>query len=117
MPMTTINREKLKKLQERESRRFVAEHPRSAALYKRAQRSLLGGVPMNWMKKWAGEFPVFVSKAKGAHFQCADGRDYVDLCLGDTGAMTGHSPDVVAEAIAKQVRQGITLMLPTEDAL
>ncbi len=68
-----------------------------------------------WMKKWAGEFPVFVTKAKGAHFTCADGKEYVDLCLGDTGAMTGHSPDVVAEAVAKRVRQGITLMLPTED--
>ena len=87
--MTTINREKLKKLHEREAQRFVAEHPRSAALYKRAENSLLGGVPMNWMKKWAGPFPVFVTKAKGAHFTCADGKDYVDLCLGDTGAMTG----------------------------
>jgi glutamate-1-semialdehyde 2,1-aminomutase len=115
--MTTINRDKLKKLQEREAKRFVAEHPRSAELYKRAQQSLLGGVPMNWMKKWAGEFPVFVTKAKGAHFTCADGKEYVDLCLGDTGAMTGHSPDVVAEAVAKRVRQGITLMLPTEDGI
>jgi glutamate-1-semialdehyde 2,1-aminomutase len=115
--MTTGNREKLKKLQEREAKRFVAEHPRSAELYKRAQHSLLGGVPMNWMKKWAGEFPVFVTKAKGAHFTCADRKEYVDLCLGDTGAMTGHSPDVVAEAVAKRVKQGITLMLPTEDGI
>jgi glutamate-1-semialdehyde 2,1-aminomutase len=115
--MTTINREKLKKLHEREAKRFVAEHPRSAELYKRAQHSLLGGVPMNWMKKWAGEFPVFVTKAKGAHFTCADGKEYVDLCLGDTGAMTGHSPEIVAEAVAKRVKQGITLMLPTEDAI
>src|SRR5499425_222590 len=72
---------------------------------------------MNWMKKWAGAFPVFVRHAKGAHFIDVDGRDYVDLCLGDTGAMTGHSPDVVAEAVARRVREGITLMLPTEDAL
>src|ERR1700730_16081226 len=115
--MTTINREKLKKLQEREAKRFVVEHPRSAELYKRAQQSLLGGVPMNWMKKWAGEFPVFVMKAKGAHFTCADGKDYVDLCLGDTGAMTGHSPEIVAEAVAKRVKEGITLMLPTEDGI
>jgi glutamate-1-semialdehyde 2,1-aminomutase len=113
--MATINRDRLKKLQEREAKLFVAEHPRSAELYKRAQQSLLGGVPMNWMKKWAGEFPVFVTKAKGAHFTCADGKEYVDLCLGDTGAMTGHSPEVVAEAVAKRVKEGITLMLPTED--
>jgi len=115
--MTTISREKLKKLQEREANRFVAEHPRSGELYRRAQGSLLGGVPMNWMKKWAGEFPVFVTHAKGAHFTCADGKDYVDLCLGDTGAMTGHSPNVVAEAVARRAKDGITLMLPTEDAI
>jgi glutamate-1-semialdehyde 2,1-aminomutase len=115
--MTLIDREKLKTLQQREGKRFVEQHPKSAALYQRAQKSLLGGVPMNWMKKWAGDFPVFVTKAKGAHFQCADGRDYVDLCLGDTGAMTGHSPEVVAEAIARRVREGITFMLPTEDSV
>jgi glutamate-1-semialdehyde 2,1-aminomutase len=114
--MTTIDREKLKRLQKREEQRFVAQHPCSAELYARAQGSLLGGVPMNWMKKWAGPFPLFVKHAKGAHFTDVDGLDYLDLCLGDTGAMTGHSPDVVAEAVAKRVREGITLMLPTEDA-
>lgn len=112
-----INRVKLQKLQERETARFVSEHPRCSALYERARHSLLGGVPMNWMKKWAGPFPAFVQNAKGAHFTCADGRDFVDLCLGDTGAMTGHSPDVVVQAAANRAREGITLMLPTEDAL
>jgi glutamate-1-semialdehyde 2,1-aminomutase len=115
--MTAIDRDELKKLSEREEQRFIAEHPRSAELYAGAKNSLLGGVPMNWMKKWAGAFPVFVNHAKGAHFTDVDGHEYVDLCLGDTGAMTGHSPDVVAEAIAKRVREGITLMLPTEDSL
>ena len=115
--MTTINREKLRQLKQREEKRFVAEHPKSAELYARAKHSLLGGVPMNWMNKWAGAFPVFVERAQGAHFTDVDGRDYVDLCLGYTGAMTGHSPDVVAEAIARRVREGITLMLPTEDSL
>jgi glutamate-1-semialdehyde 2,1-aminomutase len=115
--MGTVDREKLRSLGEREERRFVAEHPGSAALYERAKGSLLGGVPMNWMKKWAGAFPVFVKHARGAHFTDVDGHEYVDLCLGDTGAMTGHSPDVVVEAVAKRARGGITLMLPTEDAL
>jgi glutamate-1-semialdehyde 2,1-aminomutase len=115
--MITIDRKKVETLQRREAKRFVAEHPRSAALYERAQNSLLGGVPMNWMKKWAGAYPVFMKSAKGAHFTCVDGHDYVDLCLGDTGAMTGHSPDAVVEAVAKRAREGITLMLPTEDAL
>jgi glutamate-1-semialdehyde 2,1-aminomutase len=115
--MTPINRKKLRELSYREQHRFMIDHTRSGAMSEAAQDSLLGGVPMNWMKKWAGAFPVFVTRAKGAHFTDVDGRDYVDLCLGDTGAMTGHSPDVVADAIAKRMREGITLMLPTEDCL
>src|SRR4029077_16956872 len=115
--MTAINRKKLRELSSREEHRFMIDHTRSGAMSKAAQDSLLGGVPMNWMKKWAGAFPIFVTRAKGAHFTDVDGREYVDLCLGDTGAMTGHSPDVVANAIAKRVREGITLMLPTEDSL
>src|ERR1700692_2207097 len=117
MTTTVIDRKKLHPLHQRESQRFLAAHPQSAALYQRAQSSLLGGVPMNWMKKWAGAFPIFVKSANGAHFTDVDGRDYIDLCLGDTGAMTGHSPAVVTEAIARRAKSGITLMLPTEDAL
>ena len=115
--MTAIDRKKLDQLRERENQRFLHDHPQSGALYRRAQNSLLGGVPMNWMKKWAGPFPLFVKSAHGAHFTDVDGRDYIDLCLGDTGAMTGHSPEIVAEAVSRRVREGITLMLPTEDSL
>jgi glutamate-1-semialdehyde 2,1-aminomutase len=116
-PYKTISRKRLEELMAREEQKFVAEHPKSVALYERAQRSLLGGVPMNWMKKWAGKSPIFVAEAHGAHFSDVDGREYVDLCLGDTGAMTGHSPAAAVEAIARQSQQGITFMLPTEDAL
>jgi glutamate-1-semialdehyde 2,1-aminomutase len=112
-----IDRNYLNELSCREERKFAEEHPRSAEMYARARKSLLGGVPMNWMKKWAGAFPVFVAHAKGAHFTDVDGREYVDFCLGDTGAMTGHSPDVVTDAITGQARKGITLMLPTEDSI
>ena len=87
------------------------------ALYERAKGSLLSGVPMNWMTKWAGGFPLFVAHAGGARLTDVDGRTYVDLCLGDTGAMTGHSPKASAEAIAEQAHRGITFMLPTEDAI
>ena len=72
---------------------------------------------MHWMVRWAGGFPVFATEAEGARFRDVDGHEYVDLCLGDTGAMTGHSPAPVVEAIAEQAARGITLMLPSEDAL
>jgi glutamate-1-semialdehyde 2,1-aminomutase len=72
---------------------------------------------MSWMTKWPGKFPLFVEKAKGARFVDVDGNEFIDLCLGDTGSMTGHSPRATADAIKSQLDRGITAMLPTEDAL
>jgi len=117
IPGKSLDRARLRALMQREEERFVATHPKSKTLFERACQSLLGGVPMNWMAKWAGAFPVFVADAHGAHFTDVDGHEYVDLCLGDTGAMTGHSPRPAVQAIAKQAAQGITFMLPTENAI
>jgi glutamate-1-semialdehyde 2,1-aminomutase len=101
---------------ERERQLFRERHPNSRKLSEEAKASLLYGVPMNWMTRWPGDHPVFVDRAQGAHFTDVDGNDYVDLCLGDTGGMSGHAPKVAVEAIAEQAAKGITLMLPTEDA-
>ena len=117
MLASTVDRVRLADLAAREERRFGETHPRSRELFERAGRSLLAGVPMHWMTEWAGAFPVFVSEASGARFVDVDGNEYVDLCLGDTGAMTGHAPAAAADAVSDQVRRGTTLMLPTEDAI
>ena len=100
-----------------EERRFVELHPHSAELAGQASGSLLAGVPMPWMTRWPGAFPVFCASASGARMVDVDGREYVDLCLGDTGAMTGHALPQVAEAVARQATRGITTMLPSEDAV
>jgi len=113
---TTVDRSRLEALHAREVARFVASHPRSAALHEQARESMPGGVPMSWMAKWPGPFPVTVAEASGAHFRCVDGHDYVDLCLGDTGAMTGHSPAATVAAVRDQLARGITTMLPSEEA-
>src|SRR6201988_2682719 len=97
--MRTIDRTRLQALLDREQRKFVADRPNSAALFERARKSLLGGVPMNWMAKWAGAFPPFVREAHGAESFDVDGHRYIDLCLGDTGAMTGHSPSATVTAV------------------
>ena len=112
-----MTRSPLEKLLERELARFEGSHPRSRALAADARRSLLGGVPMHWMVRWPGGFPVFATEAAGAHFLDVDGNEYVDFCLGDTGAMAGHSPAPTARAVADQAARGITLMLPSENAL
>ncbi|MFB3737577.1 MAG: aspartate aminotransferase family protein [Candidatus Velamenicoccus archaeovorus] len=114
---TTVDRDRLRRLMEREEARFLAEHPRSGELFERGKQHLLAGVPMPWMSEWAGPYPVFVAEAEGARFTDVDGHEYVDLCLGDTGAMTGHAPKEAVAAIAEQAAKGITLMLPSEDSI
>jgi glutamate-1-semialdehyde 2,1-aminomutase len=107
----------LAELHAREEARFAETHPRSRDLADRARSTLFEGVPMHWMRKWPGGCPVFVADATGARFVDVDGNEYVDFCLGDTGAMTGHAPAATLRAIAEQGARGITLMLPSEDAL
>ena len=112
-----IGRNRIKKLIEREEKRYIGEHPKSLAFFKRAQKSLFRGVPMSWMTEWPGAFPPVMAKASGARLTDIDGHTYIDLCLGDSGALTGHSPKATADAIAKQVYRGMTCMLPSEDAI
>ena len=112
-----IDRAELARLTQVELDRFAATHPLSRELFAEAQRSLIGGVPMPWMMMWAGGFPPYVARAHGAGLTDVDGCDYVDLCLADTGAMTGHGPPVVLAAIREQCERGITTMLPTEDSI
>jgi glutamate-1-semialdehyde 2,1-aminomutase len=101
-------------LLDRERGRFAEAHPRSRELHERARGSLLAGVPMSWMTMWAGAHPVYLAEAKGAAVTDVDGNEYADFCLGDTGAMAGHSPEPTMRALRE--RAGITTMLPTEDA-
>ena len=102
---------------DREQARFAALHPRSAAAWAEGWKHYLYGGPSHWMRRWAGGFPIYVDSARGAHVIDIDGRDYVDFALGDTGGMCGHGVEAVAEAAARQLRNGTTMMLPTEDSL
>ncbi|HXV02641.1 MAG TPA: aspartate aminotransferase family protein [Gaiellaceae bacterium] len=115
--METPSVDGVQQLLARELERFEREHPRSKDLSERARGSLLSGVPMPWMVRWAGGFPLFAAEAHGARFRDVDGHEYVDFCLDDTAAMTGHSLEPTVRAVAEQASRGFTLMLPSEDAI
>ena len=115
--MPTIDRERLMSLLRTEQSRYVAENPKSAALYADSDH-LFARVPMTWMNKWAGGFPLGFTSARGAHITTLDGRDLVDFALGDTGAMAGHSPEPLVRAVSERIGTlgGVTTMMPTPDA-
>lgn len=115
--MHSISRQRIQELLEREKATFETSHSRSRELATESAPHFLAGVQMPWLVEWESPFTVFVEKAKGAQITDVDGNQYVDLCLGDTGAMFGHSPDVLVDAIREAVDRGLTYMLPTEDGM
>src|SRR6218665_4168641 len=94
-------------LQQIERERFVATHPQSLALAEAAQAHYVFGVPLHWMRDWPSPAALFVQQAHGVSLTCVDGLRHTDFCLGDTGAMFGHSPAPLAQAIAQQAPQGL----------
>ncbi|PJJ72697.1 glutamate-1-semialdehyde 2,1-aminomutase [Diaminobutyricimonas aerilata] len=114
--MNTLDRARLERLWDQEVAAFRAARPRSEERWRDASAHLPDGVPMLWMSKWPGPWPVYVDSAAGSHFTCVDGIDHVDLCLGDTGAMVGHAPEAAVRALSERLARGSTFMLPTDDA-
>jgi len=112
-----IDRDRLAALLDAERASYTEQHPRSAALYAEADH-LFGRVPMTWMNMWSGGFPLYLDRAWGNRLTDVDGHEYVDLAMGDTGAMAGHSPQATVEAVTRRLTEtgGITTMLPTADA-
>jgi glutamate-1-semialdehyde 2,1-aminomutase len=115
--MDAVDRSRLTKLVDRERAAYAERHPRARALFEAAGH-LFGRVPMTWMAKWSGGFPIYLERAHGNRVVDVDGHEYVDFALGDTGAMAGHSPAPTVEAVTERVARlgGLTTMLPTADA-
>ena len=119
MGRTAIDRDRLAALIERERATLASRTTASRALAERANAHMIGGVPMQWMQIWAGPHALFFDRAKGNRIVDVDGNELIDFCLGDTGAMAGHSPDATVAAVQRRMADlgGVTTMLPTEDAI
>src|SRR3954471_21318621 len=102
---TALDRTRLSSLLAAEREAYRRANPRSAAAYEAGREHLFGGVPMTWMNKAAGGFPLFLATASGASVTDLDGHTYVDLCLGDTGAMAGHSPPATVAAVRHRLEE------------
>lgn len=115
--MTVIDRSLLAELLQRERNHHQERSPRSRELFGAADH-LFGRVPMTWMNKWSGGYPLYLDHARGNRVTDVDGNEYIDFSLGDTGAMAGHSPAATVAAVRERIDTlgGITTMMPTADA-
>lgn len=115
--MAAVDRVKLDAAIERERAAHLQRTVRSKAAFDAADH-LFGRVPMTWMNKWSGGYPLYLARAHGNRVVDVDGHEYVDFALGDTGAMAGHSPEPTVAAVQRRIGEegGITTMMPSEDA-
>ena len=114
---TAISEAKVLAMLTREKALFIQRNPKSKGHSENAARNWLGGVPMHWMVDWGTPFPLFIEKAQGVDLTDADGNSYIDFCLGDTGAMFGHSPKPVVDTLLREGAHGFTTMLPSASAV
>jgi len=115
--MPGIDRMKLSAALEAERALHIERTPRSREAFAAAGH-LLGNVPMTWMNKWSGGYPLYLAGAHGNRITDIDGHEYVDFSLGDTAAMAGHSPAPTVAAVTERIgaEGGITTMMPSLDA-
>jgi glutamate-1-semialdehyde 2,1-aminomutase len=112
-----IDRNRLATLLEAERAEHFRRTPASKAAFDAADH-LFGRVPMTWMNKWSGGYPLYLATARGNRITDIDGNEYVDFALGDTGSMAGHSPAATVAAVQERIGHegGITTMMPSLDA-
>lgn len=115
--ISVLDREKLAAELTRERELHLTRTPQSHSLFK-AGDHLLGRVPMTWMNKWAGGYPLYLKHARGNRITDVDNNEYIDFSLGDTGAMAGHSPAPTVRAVEQRIgaEGGVTTMMPSHDA-
>jgi len=61
-----------------------------------------------------GAAPLFIEKGKGSHVWDVDGNEYIDLISGLLSVSLGYCHEGVDNAIASQLKKGITFSLPHE---
>ena len=105
--------EKAREMVAREAPLYEQLRPRSKDMFANPAPGFYDQVPQHWMRDWPMPFPFAVAGASGSTLTDIDGNTLVDFCLGDTGAMFGHAPRPIVEALSQSGERGLTTMLPS----
>lgn len=79
---------------------------RSLELYEEAKTLIPGGVlgarkPTDFIM---GEYPIFITEGKGAHFKDVDGNEYIDFLCGYGPIILGYREEEVDNAVIEQIK-------------
>jgi glutamate-1-semialdehyde 2,1-aminomutase len=79
--------------------------PLSEKLFQRAKEVMPGGVSHNI--HYFPPYPFFLKKAKGSRIWDVDGNEYIDLWMGHYTHILGHRPEIIVDALQRQIKDGI----------
>lgn len=111
----TLDRDRLRKIGEREEAEYRSRTPRSGQLHQRARQALPLGVASSFQAY--DPYPLFMTDARGARIWDADGNEYVDFDMAFGVLAAGHSHPAVAAALAHRAANGTCYTFPVEDSI
>src|SRR5947208_4255629 len=112
---STMDRERIAALTEREQRRLTERTPRSGEYFERARAVMPNGVPSSFQSN--DPWPVYLERGRGAQVWDVDGNEYIDFHNGFGVMCVGHANPVIAAAVKRRVDEGTHFAAPTEGSI
>ena len=106
---------RIAELVERERSVLRERTPGSEALFRRAQRTLVGGVASSFQRR--EPWPVYVTRGEGSQVWDVDGNEYIDFHNGFSAMMQGHAHPAIRAAVERRLALGTHFGAPTEEVL
>jgi glutamate-1-semialdehyde 2,1-aminomutase len=110
-----IDRERVKELTARESKRLDAATQGSKRMFERARKVLSGGVPSSYQVR--EPWPIYLERGEGASVWDVDGRHLWDFHNGFGSMPQGHAHPAITKAVDERIRLGTHFAAPTEDGV
>jgi glutamate-1-semialdehyde 2,1-aminomutase len=112
---TSIDRDRVIALTERERAVYRDRTARSGEYFERASGVMPGGVPSQFQKN--DPWPVYIERGTGAQVWDVDGNEYLDFHNGFGVMCVGHANPVIAAAVKARMDDGTHFAAPTEGSI
>ncbi len=110
-----LNRDRVRSLIEREAARLDERTQGSAAMYRRARKSLSGGVASSYQGR--DPWPIYLTTGEGPVVHDVDGNRMWDFHNGFGSMVQGHAHPAIVKAVSDRVAEGTHFAATTEDGI
>jgi glutamate-1-semialdehyde 2,1-aminomutase len=110
-----LDHERIRELTEREEARLNERTQGSAEMYRRAQKSLSGGIASSYQAR--DPWPIYLTTGDGPVVYDVDGNRMWDFHNGFGSMVQGHAHPAIVKAVSERVALGTHFAATTEDGV